>query len=176
MDDKNIPQNLQNIIFALFDKFPEIYFGGSVALNILGLLNRHVNDIDICVPKEKSGDVIKYMNKKKFGKLKSLWKKPEGDHIKFNFKNYSFCIFLTENSYKYRYNLNGKYIYLSNVDDIISAKRIYMNRCINSGGIIDEDGHSKHKNDLNKIDKKIKHWERRKKIYIIEKRMDIIKI
>lgn len=161
MNEKNVPQD---ILFALSEKFPEIYFGGSVALNILGFLNRPINDIDIYVPSEQSEGIVKHMNKKKFGIFKHLWEKPKNEHLKINFRNYfNFCIFLTEYTNRYRYNLNGKDIYLSNIEDIISAKRHYLNNSIGfSGEIKDKDGYNKHETDLREIEKKIKTLGKKK--------------
>ncbi len=48
--DKNIPDNILSAIDIIVKNTPDVVFGGSIALNVIGLIDRPVNDIDLFFP------------------------------------------------------------------------------------------------------------------------------
>jgi len=50
LENKEIlPDNLLLVINLIVEKFPDVVFGGSLALNAVGLLNREIFDIDLFI-------------------------------------------------------------------------------------------------------------------------------
>lgn len=51
LENKDIlADNILNVIDIIINKIPTAVFGGSIALNAVGLLNRKINDIDLFFP------------------------------------------------------------------------------------------------------------------------------
>lgn len=56
----NYPHEYKDIILDFYKKFPDMYLGGSYALNALGLINRDIYDLDFCISIKYKDEVIKY--------------------------------------------------------------------------------------------------------------------
>ncbi len=52
--NKNIPDNILSAIDIIVKNTPDVVFGGSIALSVMGLINRPVNDIDLFFPIDSS--------------------------------------------------------------------------------------------------------------------------
>lgn len=66
LNNKILSTEIKNLILKLNNEFPDIIFGGSIALNAVGLIERKIGDVDIFVPEKhkilQSNYVLDYIS------------------------------------------------------------------------------------------------------------------
>ncbi len=140
-----IPSDVLQAMKAIVDTVPDVVFGGSIALVMVGLINRPVKDIDLFLPHGTSLTKNKLLTIEKSDITSETVTNTNGKEIQrtgFVINGVKCCVFKVDDE-ELQHSLHwidGTRIRCQNVNYAIMAKRSYADR---SG---------KHKEDLNVID------------------------
>lgn len=147
LENENIlPHEIRVVIKKLINIDENIVFGGSIALNAIGLIERRINDIDIFLPIEYSLSKNKFLTTIDEFTLSDTVTDMNGIEIQrtgAKIGNVKICVFKVEDEYL-RHSLFpflGGGIKIQNVNNAIMAKKFYQEKTNNK----------KHTSDLNSI-------------------------
>ena len=137
---------IKEVIKKLIEIDEEIVFGGSIALNAVGLITRKINDIDIFLPIEYSLSKNKFLNTIDEFLLSDTVTNMNGVEIQrtgAKIGNIKICVFKVDDDYLQhsRFSFSGGIIKIQNVNNAIMAKKFYKEKTNNE----------KHTSDLNSI-------------------------
>jgi hypothetical protein len=161
----NVNENILKQIIYISENYKPVYFCGSISLNALGIINRPVNDIDMCVHISESGSAKNYFQSLEKNKNKIwLFKNNKANHSEYNgHKRYiindiEHCLFFNNDKYCIEVEIKqGLRIKISLPQETIAAKRQYIKDTDDGYGINDSNLR-KHKEDVEfyeKIEKTI---------------------
>ena len=150
LEDKNIlSEEILYAVSLILKQSPNAVFGGSIALNAIGLINRPISDIDLFFGLNESLSSNGYLSIESIGEITSdTVTNTNGIEIQrtgAKIAGVKTCCFKVSEeelqSTKHRFTRNGiEYtICIQNVNYAIEAKRSYASR------------NTKHQNDLNSI-------------------------
>lgn len=146
LENKDIlPHNILKAIYLIIEKTPNVVFGGSIALNAVGLINRKVSDIDIFFPLDESLTGNGFLPIENTEILSDTVTNVNGKEIQRTgliVNGVKVCCFKVsdEELSHSKINLLGRTICIQNVNYAIEAKRTYA------------DKNNKHKEDLKTIE------------------------
>jgi hypothetical protein len=152
LEDSNILSlSIVNVIDKLLVASKDIVFGGSIALNAVGLIKRPIHDIDLMIHQTDKISLVKKFNSnnicRNYDDLSETVTDINGNSISrygFKINDINICLFILPNVTSSDFVFNNRTIKIQNINEAILAKRAYGN--IN--GISKE----KHVKDLNSID------------------------
>lgn len=135
-NSQNVPLNILNAMRYVQTRVPDALFGGSIALNALGLLDRVVKDIDVVVPE---GFVL---DDKAFSLRQSAIRKDYGGlgNVKTKALNVDIDFFRVDSDRLSGYNvyINGMPIKIQDVRYAILAKMSYAGKVYKHQWDLDE--------------------------------------
>ena len=125
------------IIKAIQDVTDEFYITGSIALSLLGIIRRPINDIDIVVSSkevfnllyETFGGVFYQNYNEEVCSTEDYIPK----HLRFTIANIPVCVFFMQYESAQEVQVYGEKYFISDPEHIISAKFNYVNQIINDG-------------------------------------------
>lgn len=152
LENKDIlSDELLSVMDKLIIQLPHIVFGGSIALNAVGLLNRKINDIDIFVTNKQTlsnAGFLDFIRKETEinDEVSETTTDVNGILIRrtgFKINNVKICIFQVDDEQLQHsvHTVYGRKLKIQNINYAIMAKRAYADKT------------NKHKNDLNQIQK-----------------------
>jgi hypothetical protein len=155
LEDKEIlSSELLKAIDELLLNSTDIVFGGSIALNAVGVIKRPIKDIDLMTLKRfplNHYGLINYIQKNESKEASETTTDVNGvDIIRVpaKVKNINVCIFKVENISFSEFIFLGRKIKIQNINEAILAKRAYSEKPFKSC--------VKHKRDIKEIDSKIR--------------------
>ena len=150
LENKEIlSDEILNAIDLITASCPDAVFGGSIALNAIGLINRQISDIDLFFSNRQSLSKHGFLQIIKGEITSDTVTNTNGNEIQrtaAKIEGVKTCCFSVDNEElqhsKYIFNRNGKEfkIYIQNVNYAIEAKKAYSKR------------NPKHQNDLKSIE------------------------
>jgi len=154
LEDEDI---LSPEILALIDRitttFPGVVFGGSIALNAVGVIKRKIRDIDImcsidsCLIVKIGTELKKYENAEELSEIVSDINGVKILRNGYNVDGVHVCVFVLPSVTASEFTFSGRKIQIQNVSEAILAKRAWSG--INSKSKI------KHLNDICEIEKSV---------------------
>jgi hypothetical protein len=174
---QNIDEKILKQIIFISENYEPAYYGGSISLNALGIIDRQVNDIDVCVHHSETISAKKFFNNLEKDKLHIFkFDKAHRDdkHIRYTINNIEHCLFLNNDLYCVEIELKQDLkIKVSLPQIIIEAKRQYINE-VDGEYIFETNTLLKHKLDI-KLYKQIeKNILRQIKIKILSDEFKLI--
>jgi hypothetical protein len=156
LEDKDILSDEQlTIIDKLLFSCPHIVFGGSIALNAVGLIKRKINDIDVFLTNKeaisKSSEILKFIHHEcelNTNDVSESSTDVNGNLIRrtgFKYNNVKICVFQVD-ELELQHSIitvHGRKLRIQNVNHAINAKRAYADKT------------NKHKDDLTEINKNL---------------------
>lgn len=174
---QNVDENILKQIIYISENYNPIYFCGSISLNTLGIINREIHDIDICVHPSHSENAkvyFKNLEKNKWYNFKSDKSHNNNPHNRYYINNIEHCLFVNDDIYCIEVEIKwGLKINISLPQEIIAAKRKYVKEH-DSDYVYDASILNKHKKDLLNYEKIEKNILRQIKIKTLSEELRLV--
>ena len=141
------------VIDQLISNSKDIVFGGSIALNAVGVIKRPIKDIDLIILKGfglRSYGLMDHVQKTEFDEISETTTDVNGiliNRVSAKINNVNICIFQLEVLSYSEFSFLGRKIKIQNINDAILAKRCYSKKDCNS--------RDKHSKDVKEIESTI---------------------
>ena len=130
LNKRILPSEISQVIAELNNEFPDIVFGGSIALNVVGLINRTIGDIDIFIPENHQILSSKYVKDYKAKDVENFsFEENTCTRTGIYINDIKVCIFEVSNLDQLqcsKYSFNDSTINIQNVNHCIIAKTKYL--------------------------------------------------